>query len=96
MSENELIKSLSEPNDYGNCLWVMAQTAGKMLYTAGRGWMVWDRTHWRPDEAQATKNTAESLRARAIEGIKRNDDRIAKTAFPSANHVKAAMYMLQA
>ena len=95
-NQNDLIKSLSEPNDYGNCLWVMAQTSGKMLYTPGRGWMVWDKTHWRPDEAQVKKNTAESLRARAIEGIKRNDDRIAKSSFPSANHVKAAMYMLQA
>lgn len=97
MSEqNDLIKSLAEANDYGNCLWVMAQTAGKILYTAGRGWMVWCGTHWHPDEAQAKRDVTESLRARAVEGVKRSDDRLTKSAFPSTKHIRDAMFLLQA
>jgi len=88
--------SLAEANDYGNCQWVMAHDQNKMLFTLGRGWMVWTETHWKPDEAQIKRVITESLLGRMVEAVKRQNDRLVKSTVPSAKHVKDTLFLLQA
>ena len=96
MSDSQmLIASLREYNDLGNCMWCMAKADGTILYTAGRGWMMWSGTHWRQDEPGVVRFVSSELVARASEGVKTQNEQLTKTAFPSATHVKSVVYLLQ-
>ena len=90
-----LIESMRECNDLGNCLWCLGQADGTILYTLGRGWMMWTGTHWRQDEAGVVRFVTTALQTRSIEGVRSQNEALTKSAFPSSSHVKSAIYLLQ-
>jgi len=92
---------LKAPVDHeGHAQVVLRMHAGRIAYNAAFGWLWYTGTHWERDAAEAhiTRATVETLKARAIAGIKAEADmdKFVKKCSCDAGRITGIMAMLEA
>jgi putative DNA primase/helicase len=82
--------------DEGNAQAVAEVYGRDFLHVAAYGWMLWTGTHWASKNAEALLDRAvvETLKARRVAAVIAEDEKVVRTAKPSAHRVRACKYLL--
>lgn len=85
------------PDDEGNAQCVARLYADQFLYCEALGWLHYNGQYWQRDQSETELDRAivETLKARRIEGVKAENEKLVRAAKPSATNVRNCKFLFK-